>query len=179
MKNNQKGFSVVEILVVLVIVGLLGTVGWLIHDRQSSKIANEQTSVSQTKTQTSQNQTETKQDAVKDGTISGKLGYPSGNAAQNVCAVSVINDKDATCISTSDGQDNYSIQVKPGDYYVYSSLRETLGDFTPSYKAYYDEFSKCGNSVDCPDAGHKQYVKVTVTSGKSVNNVDPTDWYGK
>lgn len=37
MKVNQKGFSVVEILIVVVIVGLLGIVGWLVYDRQKSK----------------------------------------------------------------------------------------------------------------------------------------------
>ena len=37
MKVNQKGFSVVEILIVIVVVGLLGTVGWLVYDRQKSK----------------------------------------------------------------------------------------------------------------------------------------------
>lgn len=34
MKANQKGFSVVEILIVIVVVGLLGTVGWLVYGRQ-------------------------------------------------------------------------------------------------------------------------------------------------
>lgn len=34
MKANQKGFSVVEILIVIVIVGLLGTVGWLVYSTQ-------------------------------------------------------------------------------------------------------------------------------------------------
>lgn len=37
MKTNQKGFSVVEILIVIVAVGLLGAVGWLVYDRQKSK----------------------------------------------------------------------------------------------------------------------------------------------
>ncbi|MEI6751380.1 MAG: prepilin-type N-terminal cleavage/methylation domain-containing protein [Candidatus Saccharibacteria bacterium] len=37
MKNNQKGFSVVEILIVIVVVGLLGAVGWLVYDRQNNK----------------------------------------------------------------------------------------------------------------------------------------------
>lgn len=37
MKINQKGFSVVEILVIIVVVGLLGAVGWLVYDRQKSK----------------------------------------------------------------------------------------------------------------------------------------------
>jgi prepilin-type N-terminal cleavage/methylation domain-containing protein len=46
MKNNQKGFSVVEVLIVIVIVGLIGAVGWLVMDRQNNKAA--QTSDSQT-----------------------------------------------------------------------------------------------------------------------------------
>lgn len=37
MKQNQKGFSVIEILIVIVVVGLIGTVGWLVYDRQKSK----------------------------------------------------------------------------------------------------------------------------------------------
>jgi prepilin-type N-terminal cleavage/methylation domain-containing protein len=36
MKSNQKGFSVIEILLVIVVVGLIGTVGWLVYDRQNS-----------------------------------------------------------------------------------------------------------------------------------------------
>lgn len=44
MKDNQKGFSVVEILIVIVVVGLLGTVGWLVYDRQKGKTDNQQTS---------------------------------------------------------------------------------------------------------------------------------------
>lgn len=42
MKNNQKGFSVVEILIVVVIVGLVGTVGWLVYDRQKNKNNDQQ-----------------------------------------------------------------------------------------------------------------------------------------
>jgi prepilin-type N-terminal cleavage/methylation domain-containing protein len=36
MKVNQKGFSVVEILIVIVVIGLIGTVGWLVYDRQNA-----------------------------------------------------------------------------------------------------------------------------------------------
>ncbi len=37
MKANQKGFSVVEVLIVIAIVGLIGIVGWLVYDRQNGK----------------------------------------------------------------------------------------------------------------------------------------------
>lgn len=53
MKTNQKGFSIVEILIVLVVVGLLGTVGWLVYDRQKDKTESKETT-----TQASQESTE-------------------------------------------------------------------------------------------------------------------------
>lgn len=34
MKTNQKGFSAVEIILVVAVVGLIGAVGWLVYDRQ-------------------------------------------------------------------------------------------------------------------------------------------------
>lgn len=37
MNSNQKGFSVVEILIVIAVVGLLGVVGWRVYDLQKSK----------------------------------------------------------------------------------------------------------------------------------------------
>lgn len=55
MKANQKGFSVVEILVVIVVVGLLGAVGWLVYDRQRDKtepvVTKTETVVTKTETQ--------------------------------------------------------------------------------------------------------------------------------
>lgn len=61
MKAHQKGFSVVELLVVVVVVGLLGAVGWLVYDRQKSKTDNNTT------TQTSQE--EKKQETPKQETV--------------------------------------------------------------------------------------------------------------
>ena len=52
MKSHQKGFSVVEILIVFVVVGLLGAVGWLVYDRQKS-----QTDTADLSEQTNQQQT--------------------------------------------------------------------------------------------------------------------------
>ncbi len=52
MKSNQKGFSAVEIVVVIVVVGLLGIVGRLVYDRQNSNkhvIPNKNTPSSDTK----------------------------------------------------------------------------------------------------------------------------------
>jgi prepilin-type N-terminal cleavage/methylation domain-containing protein len=56
MKTNQKGFSVVEVLLVVAVVGLLGGVGWLVYDRQQSKNDTTQSTASQT-SQTDKQQT--------------------------------------------------------------------------------------------------------------------------
>ena len=45
MRKNKKGFGVVEILLVIVVIGLIVAVGWLFFDRQKSK-NNETTTIS-------------------------------------------------------------------------------------------------------------------------------------
>lgn len=68
MKTNQKGFSVLEILIVVVVVGLLGAVGWLVYDRQKSKTSNQETNT-QTSEQKSNTQIgEQKQESAKQET---------------------------------------------------------------------------------------------------------------
>ena len=62
MKSNQKGFSVVEILIVIVVVGLLGAVGWLVYDRQKSKTSE----TSNTQVSTSQKEETPKQETKAD-----------------------------------------------------------------------------------------------------------------
>ena len=52
MHTNQKGFTVVEILLVIVVIGLIGAVGWMTYDRQKSKASD--TPGAQTSTQQTQ-----------------------------------------------------------------------------------------------------------------------------
>lgn len=57
---NQKGFGIVEILVVIVVVGLIGAVGWLVYDRQKTTkqgTTAQQSATNQDKTSTDKNQT--------------------------------------------------------------------------------------------------------------------------
>ncbi len=67
MKANQKGFSVVEILIVIVVVGLLGMVGWLVYDRQKTKKLEAPTP---TTTQKTEQQTESQNTKPVDETAS-------------------------------------------------------------------------------------------------------------
>lgn len=67
MKANQKGFSVVELLIIIVVVGLLGAVGWLVYDRQKSKTSDANTRVSTTqKEETPKKETEVAKDPYAD-----------------------------------------------------------------------------------------------------------------
>lgn len=59
MKRNQKGFSVVEILIVIIVVGLIGTVVWVVYDRQGTN--NSQATKSEQKQETKKDETTTQQ----------------------------------------------------------------------------------------------------------------------
>lgn len=48
--KNEKGFGVVELLLIIIVIGLVVTVGWLIYDRQRSKTDNK-TAIPQTRQQ--------------------------------------------------------------------------------------------------------------------------------
>jgi len=78
MKNSQSGFSLLEGLLILVILGIVGGVGWLVYDRQSkNKADNPQSNQTQ---QSDNNQTETKKEQSKTYTdsFSGySFEYPS------------------------------------------------------------------------------------------------------
>ena len=60
MKSNQKGSSVVEILIVVVVLGLVVTVGWLVYDRQQTKSDSQKTTqASKQKLSTAKKETKT------------------------------------------------------------------------------------------------------------------------
>ena len=90
MKKNEKGFSVVEILIIVVIVGLLGAVGWLVYDRQKSKTDN-----SSTTPQTSQQKT----------TTTAKTATPDPYSGWATCSDQIIG---ASVKYPSDWQNNVS-----------------------------------------------------------------------
>lgn len=65
MKVNQKGFSPVEILIIIVVVGLLGVVGWLVYDRQKSQTDNKEAVPTQETQKTNENADSTKDSVYK------------------------------------------------------------------------------------------------------------------
>lgn len=45
MQRNQKGFSVVEVLLVLIVVGLIGGIGWYVYSKQQAKEVPKQVTI--------------------------------------------------------------------------------------------------------------------------------------
>lgn len=183
VRNNQAGFSAVEVVLVLVIVALIGVVGVMVYKNHNKTTDNKTTATTATtkapasSTSTQTKTTTTPATSTQEGTITGTASYPSEGLPtdEKVCAVDVANSAKVYCdnVGARQGDLKFSIQVPANDYYVYATAEKEL----PNYKAYYDEYSKCGNSVNCPAAGHQQYIKVTVASGATVDSVDPGDWY--
>ncbi len=63
-KLGQKGFSVVEVLIVVVVIGLIAVLGWMIIDNRSEKTDTDQTSQADNN-QATPSETDTKEEAEK------------------------------------------------------------------------------------------------------------------
>lgn len=186
MRKKPNGFTAVEALLIILVLAIVGFGGYYVWQNQQNKAKS---TVVQTTTTSSTSTTK-----AQEGTITGTASYPSSGlpADEEVCAVNVADstkvycDKiglrqpvntcgtDLTC-KPSAAVTDFSIKALVGDYYVYATAEKEL----PSYKAYYNEFAKCGNSTSCPMQGHTQYIKVTVTANSTVKDVNPGDWYNR
>lgn len=87
MKNNQKGFSLVEVLIIVVTVGLVGAVGWLVFDRQKST-SND---TGNSKTQAVTNDETADWEEVKNSANYFSYKFPKTDACENL-----VNDTSKT-----------------------------------------------------------------------------------
>jgi prepilin-type N-terminal cleavage/methylation domain-containing protein len=136
MKSNQKGFSLPEILIALVVVGLLGVIGWLVYDQQNNK-TNEQHSVVQ-KSAEKKTDNSTSTEAIPDGftryqnkEFGFSFNYPSEWGS--VVPASPPNLEELLFSGTFDkrtfdNQEDISFAIAPKDYV----LKEAGGD-SPCY----------------------------------------------
>ena len=95
MRKNEKGFGVVEILLVILVIGLLVAVGWMFFDRQKNKQDDKITDAQQTTQKTTEQQPSEDAEVVKtsiypndsSGSVSKdsyKVTLPDGWSVQNV-----------------------------------------------------------------------------------------------
>jgi hypothetical protein len=113
------------------------------------------------------------------GDIAGTLSYPGEEIpAMTVCAVSTTDASKNYCVDHKPGTAaTFTLSAPRGTYYVYASLKVPQGDFTTSYKAYYNKHVTCQAAGNCAPGLHTQYVPVTVTDGMTIDSINPTDWY--
>ncbi len=84
--------------------------------------------------------------------------------AETLCTTKHIKDQKYTYGT------GYKIEVPAGKYTVTAKLSE--GNF----RGLYSEFVTCGLKADCPSHA---LIIVPVEAGKTVNNIDPSDWYSQ
>jgi hypothetical protein len=118
-----------------------------------------------------------------DGTVTGKLSYPSEFLPPMRVVLFSLTDKKAYFVDTAKGQGQFSLTVPAGTYYLVSYPYEGTAGNTGQVDSYtlgggpyaggYTQMVPCGLSVDCQD---HTLLPVTVTQGQTVS-ADPGDWY--
>lgn len=119
------------------------------------------------------------------GKIAGKLTYPGeGIPPDLVLCVKTAGGNPVTFCSNTRAsllrENNivfkvrtraavFEISLPTGSFYLYATVPE-MG----SMKAYYNEFVKCGMSVDCKS---KRLIAVKVRPGQTTRGITVGDWY--
>jgi hypothetical protein len=122
--------------------------------------------------------------AANTGVIEGSLSYPSDFippdmtiCAENLATKKIYSTRKHLKARKYQYQVGYKLEVPPGDYHVYAYLPDPAkwgASYPKDYRAYYSEFVKCGQTVDCKS--HAPIV-VKVKSGETVSGIDPQDWH--
>lgn len=161
MKANQKGFSFVEILVVIVVIGLLGAVGWIVLDRQKTK--NDPTKTQTTESQKENTTPQSSQSTVPSGFSEYKVKsftflYPS------TWTVTATHDKYNTVnVQSPDFKEERAIQAQKSTYYLPSSgYKLVVSDITSNDPG--DTLQKSTDKVvsDEKATGSGTHKKITV-----------------
>ena len=122
--------------------------------------------------------------APQPGVIEGSLSYPSDFippdmtiGAENLATKKIYSTHKHLKAKKYQYKVGYKLAVPPGDYHVYAYLPDPAkwgAAYSQDYRAYYSEFVKCGQTVDCKSHAP---IAVQVKSGETVSGIDPQDWY--
>jgi hypothetical protein len=101
------------------------------------------------------------------GHIAGKLCYPGTTTPSLTMYFLNTNTNEITEIWIDEYQEEYYIELAPGDYYVFAWVPQYLVGGLFSQKAV------CGDNPDCVD--HTP-VAVTLDAGMTIEDIDLCDW---
>lgn len=117
------------------------------------------------------------------GTITGKLSYPSEFIPPMRVVAFSLTDKKAYFVDTAKNQGQFSLHVPAGTYYLASYPYEGTAGNTGQVDSYtlgggplaggYTQMVPCGLSANCTD---HTLLPITVAVGQTVS-ADPGDWY--
>lgn len=103
MKANQKGFSIVEILIAVVVIGLLGTIGWLVYNKNYDKPAKSNTTATTPTESTEKNTAITTKPTVA---APVKTTYSKVPADLQVAIVAQLNKDVPACVKNNQPVDH-------------------------------------------------------------------------
>jgi hypothetical protein len=139
-------------------------------------------------------QTDQKAVQTTKGAIRGMTDHPATPTPKmKVCSTNIANKVD-TCVDSTPANNQtsgrYEIQVEPGDYQIYAAgIYDKNNRFNAfQQKMYYNKFvTECLYPMrkldgDCainpvPESLHTNVITVKVEPGKTVENINPWDWY--
>lgn len=124
--------------------------------------------------------------AAQSGKITGKLTYPSDGIPRDLvlCVkVTSLYAEPVYCSNMSAAKlreakiafklnyraANYSVTLPAASYYIYATTGEM-----PGVKAYYNEFVKCGMSVECTS---KKWIVIKVKAGQTRSGITVGDFW--
>lgn len=119
------------------------------------------------------------------GTIRGEIfpllvGTSSFSQYQLVCAENTENSNLKYCVTASAFDSSYVLVIPSGTYIVSANIVADGTNLNTMYKGLYTEFVKCvkenGENGCNKNTLTGKVLTVRVDSGKTVSNVDPTDW---
>jgi hypothetical protein len=122
-------------------------------------------------------------EAPLNGTIMGRLSYPSEFIPPMRVVAFSLTDGKAYFVETAKNQPEYSLVVPEGTYYLVSYPHEGIAGNTGQADSYtlgggpfaggYTQMVPCGLAAGCDD---HSLLPITVTAGQ-IASADPGDWY--
>lgn len=102
------------------------------------------------------------------GTISGKVCHPNDESRRLTAYFENVGTFKLTVLPITKDQSRYTVEVEPGQYFVYAYQNRTNAP-----GGLYSEAVPCGLTDGCTDHNPKVF---TVKAGQSLNGIDLCDW---